>query len=366
MRRHVPAAVAAGLASALVLTACGSDDSLTRGPKVLKVGVILPDTSSSPRWESSDRPLLEQEFSSLGIQVDIQNAGGDGGVFQTIADGMIASDVNALLIASIDKTSGSAVIRNAKAAGIPVIDYDRLTVNGGAEYYVSFDNVAVGEAIGEGLVKCLENRGVTPADGGIIELNGSKTDNNATLFKRGYDKVLQEKGYDVLASTFVPNWDPVRGGALFETLKSRHSGDFVGVVAANDNLGDAVIQQLRTTSAGRQIPVTGQDASDAGLQRLLLGSQCVTVYKSTARLARTAAELTTKLIKGDKAGAAALGKDSVQDPETKAAVKAVLLEPQAIFREDVQSVIADGGTSAQQVCTTEKLLRYCKKYGVKL
>ena len=365
MRRNIPAVVAAGLCSALALTACGSGEDLVSDQNVLRVGVILPDTSSSPRWESADRPLLEEEFRRFGIQADVQNAGGDGSVFQVIADGMIATDVDALLFASVDAESGTEVIKNATASGIPVIDYDRLTVGGGAAYYVSFDNVGVGEAIGDGLVKCLDEKGVSPADGGVVELNGSPTDNNATLFKQGYDKALKAAGYRVLASSDVPDWDPIKAAALFKTIDGRYQGDYVGVVAANDNLGEAAINRLASKGQSRTIPVTGQDASDAALQRLLLGTQCVTVYKSTAKLARTAAQLTAKLISGDKAGADAFVNQTMKDPSTGAAIKAALLKPQAIQRGQVKDVVKDGGSTAQRVCTTKQLLRYCAKNGVR-
>ncbi len=195
MHRRSMVALTLGTAAVLTLSACGgssSDDPSTDGgsdAKVGKVGVILPDTASSTRWEQQDRPELTAAFQAAGVESDIQNAQGDKNKFQSIADGMINEGVSVLLITDLDAGSGTAVIKKATAAGIPVIDYDRLTLGGGAKYYVSFDNVAVGTAIGEGLVKCLKDDGVT--SGGVIELDGSPTDNNATLFKEGYDKAIK-------------------------------------------------------------------------------------------------------------------------------------------------------------------------------
>ncbi|MDI1289936.1 MAG: substrate-binding domain-containing protein, partial [bacterium] len=144
-----------------------------------KACVILPDAASSARWETADRPFLEQAFTAAGVEYDIQNANGDKAKFATIADGMLASGCGVLAIVNLDSPSAAAVIAKATAAGVPVIDYDRLTLGGGANYYVSFDNVAVGTTIGEGLVKCLNDAGTT--EGPVALLNGSPTDNNATL-----------------------------------------------------------------------------------------------------------------------------------------------------------------------------------------
>jgi len=141
-----------------------------------KACVILPDAASSARWETADRPFLEQAFTAAGVEYDIQNANGDKAKFQTIADGMLASGCGVMAVVNLDSETGSAVIAKATAAGVPVIDYDRLTLGGGAQYYVSFDNVAVGTAIGEGLIKCLGDAGVT--EGPVALLNGSPTDNN--------------------------------------------------------------------------------------------------------------------------------------------------------------------------------------------
>ena len=149
--------LAVGAAGALMLgvAACGSDDSSSGGSGASaatpaakqKVGVILPDTQSSARWENADRPFLGQAFKAAGIQADIQNANGDKAKFATIADQMLNEGVNALLIVNLDSPSAAAVINKAHQQGVPVIDYDRLTLGGGADYYVSFDNVAVGTAM---------------------------------------------------------------------------------------------------------------------------------------------------------------------------------------------------------------------------
>jgi D-xylose transport system substrate-binding protein len=368
MRRQLLAAFAVGTAGLLALTACGGSsggggDAGSSAPaKAKKVGVILPDTASSARWENNDRPLLKAAFDAAGIQSDIQNAGGDKAKFQTIADGMISSGVNALLIVNLDNDSGAAVAKKAVAAGIPTIDYDRLTLGGGSSYYVSFDNVAVGTAIGEGLVKCLKDDGKTT--GGVVELNGSPTDNNATLFKSGYDKAIRAAGYSIVADQSVPDWDNTKAGTIFEQIDTQKKGKFVGVAAANDGLGGAVVARLKSEGLDGKIPVTGQDATDDGLQRVLLGTQCMTVYKAIKKEADAASGLAIKIINGDKAGADALATAKSADSVTGKDVPSVLLQPQAIFKDNVKDVVADGYTTADKICTTADLKKACTENGV--
>lgn len=373
----------AGLAVAgLVLTACGGDDDTTDAADTTEdtsesddsseeedaaaedatVGVILPDSASSARWESADRRFLQEAFDAAGVEADIQNAEGETSTFQTIADGMISGGVNALVIVNLDSETGAAVIDKAADAGIPTIDYDRLTLNGGAEYYVSFDNVAVGTAIGEGLVSCLEEDGVTEGD--VVLLNGAPTDNNATLFKEGYETAITEAGYGIADDQSVPDWDNTQAGTIFEQIFTATGGDFVGVASANDGLGGAVVSVLERNGLAGEIPVTGQDATDEGLQRVLLGTQCVTVYKAVKAEAEAAAELAVALARGDRETADDLASDTIEDTESGEQVPSVLLEPEPIFAENVQDVVADGYTTADNLCTSEELQQACEEYGV--
>jgi D-xylose transport system substrate-binding protein len=375
MKHKLSARVAAAVmigALAFTVAACGSDDNSGSGSgssgstatpeSKAKVGVILPDTASSARWENADRPLLAEAFKAAGVESDIQNANGDKAKFATIADQMLNSGANVLLIVNLDSPSAAAVIAKAKQQGVPVVDYDRLTLGGGASYYVSFDNVAVGTAQGEGLVKCMQANG--DDSGPVALLNGSPTDNNATLFKQGYEKAIKDAGYTIAADQSVPDWDNTKAGTIFEQMFTKANGKFVGVDSANDGLGGAVASVLKREGATKDIPTTGQDATDEGLQRVLLGTQCMTVYKAIKKEADAAAKLAIALAKGDTAGADALATGQVEDTETKQQVKSVLLEPQAIFPENVKDVIADGFTSADKICTTEALKKACEENGV--
>lgn len=322
------------------------------------MGVILPDTATSDRWETADRPALTAAFENAGVQVDIQNAGGDKAKFATLCDQMINEGVSVLMIVNLDSESGAACTDKAAAQGIKTIDYDRLTLGGSSEYYVSFDNVAVGTKMGEGLVKCMQADGKT--SGPVALLNGSPTDNNATLFKEGYETVITDAGYTIAADQAVPEWDNTTAGTIFEQMYTQAGGNFNGVAAANDGLGGAAIAVLEKNGVAGQIPVTGQDATDEGLQRVLLGTQCMTVYKAIQKEADAAAALAIALAKGETPTVSG----SVTDPESGQTTPAELLEPVAIFPENVKDVVADGYTTAADLCTNAELQAACEKYGV--
>jgi D-xylose transport system substrate-binding protein len=380
MSKKIYGAVAGLAAAALLLTACGGSSTSSESSAAPaaseaapaaseaapaaagKACVILPDAASSARWETADRPFLEKAFTDAGLEFDIQNANGDKAKFATIADGMIAGGCAVMAVVNLDNESGAAVIKKASEAGIPVIDYDRLTLGGGAQYYVSFDNVAVGTAIGSGLVKCLNDAGVT--EGPVALLNGSPTDNNATLFAEGYKKAVTDAGFTVADEQAVPDWDNTKAGTIFEQMYTKANGDFVGVASANDGLGGAAVAVLERNGQAGKIPTTGQDATDEGLQRVLLGTQCLTVYKAVAKEADAAAKLMIALLNGDTAAADALATGKVMDTQTNTEVPSVLLEPQQIFAANVKDVIADGYTTADKICTTDELKAKCAEFGV--
>ena len=365
MRKGMFALAAAGLLATGSMAACGDDSGTdsgsTGGSSVGKVGVILPDTASSQRWGTDDPKFLKAAFDAAGVAVDIQNAQGDKSQFQTIADGMISSGVKVLMIVNLDSGTGKAVLDKAKAAGIATIDYDRLTLNGGANYYVSFDNVAVGKLQGEGLVKCLTDMKATKPL--VAELNGSPTDNNATLFKEGYDSVLKPK-YDAGEyvkgpDQSVPDWDNAQGGTIFEQMLTEKK-DIKGVLAANDGLGNAVISVLKKNKLNGQVPVTGQDATVQGLQNILTGDQCMTVYKAIKKEANAASELAIALAKGQKPSTAT---GVTKDVESGKDVPSVLLDPQSITKANVKDVIADGFVTKEQLCTPD-FAKACTDAGI--
>jgi D-xylose transport system substrate-binding protein len=356
MRKGMFALAAVGLLAVGSVAACGGNDSggsssgSTSGASAAgKVGIILPDTKSSQRWSADDPKFLKQAFDAAGVQADIQNAQGDKQQFQTIADGMISSGVKVLMIVNLDSGTGKAVLDKAKAAGIATIDYDRLTLGGGANYYVSFDNVKVGELQGKGLADCLKAKNYTKPV--VAELNGSPTDNNATLFAQGYNSVLDPLYADGTLTKgpnqSVPDWDNAQGGTIFEQMLTQNK-NIKGVLAANDGLGNAVISVLKKNKLNGQVPVTGQDATVQGLQNILAGDQCMTVYKAIKGEADAAAALAIALAKGAKPTTAT---GTIKDPQSGAAVPSVLLTPVSIVKSSVKDVVADGFVTKEELCT---------------
>ena len=352
MRKGFLTFAAVGLLATGSMAACGdesgSGDQAGGSDRTPKIGVILPDSKSSARWEGADRKFLEEAFKAAGVQYDIQNAQGDKTAFQTIADQMITNGATVLMIVNLDSGTGKTVIDKAKSQGVPTIDYDRLTVGGGAAYYVSFDNEAVGKLQGEGLRKCLTDKGVkNPV---VAYLNGSPTDNNATLFKNGYDSVLKpkfdSKEYTKGPDQNVPEWDNAQAATIFEQMLTQTGGKIDGVLSANDGLGNAAISVLKKNKLNGKVPVTGQDATPQGLQNILAGDQCMTVYKAIREEAKAASDLAIAVAKGEKKATG----QTVKDPEGGRDVPTVLLAPKPIYKENVKDVIADGFVTKDEVC----------------
>ena len=358
MQRGIPmhfrsAAVAISATALLFTAACGGDDAEpstseeggeTSAAAEGKVGVILPDTESSVRWETADRPFLENAFEEAGIEVTIQNAEGDADTMSTIADQMITEGVTVLAIVNLDSDSGAAIQSRAASAGVVTIDYDRLTLGGSADYYVSFDNTVVGELQGQGLADCLGE-----GEKNIIFLNGSPTDNNATLFADGAHSVLDEiEGYTVVGEQAVPDWDNAEAATIFEQLLTT-AGSVDGVLAANDGLGNAAISILDRNGLAGTVPVTGQDATVQGLQNVLAGTQCMTVYKAASQEAQGLVDVATALINGEEPETTGTVRDDTGDRD----VQSILLTPQSITQENVKDVVDDGGVNVEDLCTGE-------------
>jgi D-xylose transport system substrate-binding protein len=319
-----------------------------------KVGFILPDSKSSARWESFDRPLITAACEAAAIECDIQNAEGDKAKMATIADGMLASGVKVLAIVNLDSPSAVAIQEKAAAQGVKLIDYDRLTLNGKTDVYVSFDNVAVGKAQGEGIIQCLG--GADAAKGKkIIQLSGSPTDNNATLFKQGQDEAIANSGIEVVGSEAVPDWDNQKGGQIFEQLLTKAGGKIDGVLAANDGLSLAAQAVLEKN--GLKLPATGQDATRDGLAAILKGTQCMTVYKPVKAEAEAAVAAAVALLKGEAPATNATINDGARDiPYAQAQIT-------AIYKDQVKDVVADGFVTKEELCTGD-IAALCTEAGI--
>jgi D-xylose transport system substrate-binding protein len=361
MRKSAVCVVALGVAAAVAVSGCSPKKSSKKesGPEV---GVILPDTTTSQRYTQYDAPLLTKAFAAAGVKADIQNAEGSNSKFVSISQSMISEGVKVLMIDPADPVTGISVEQAAKTAGIQVIDYDRVNLGGSAQYYVSFDNEAVGKLQAQTLVSCMNAKGVK--NGLIIELNGgTNIDNNAVLFKAGAHSVLDplyaagtlRKGPEV----DVKNWDNAVATTDFQQALTQTGQKVDGVLAANDGIAAAAIGVLKGKLT---VPVTGQDATVSGLQFILQGQQCMTVFKDVSKEADAASKLAIALVKGDTAAAKAMATGSLKDPKNGRTIPSLLLAPEAITKANIKDVVAAGAVTAADLC--KGLTTLCSQAGV--
>jgi D-xylose transport system substrate-binding protein len=323
------------------------------------IAVLLPDTQSSVRWEQFDRKYLDQAFTAAGIKHTIVNAQGDPTQQRTQAEQALTNGAKVILLVDLDPGSGKSIIDLAHSRGAKVIDYDRLTLGANADVYVSFNNEQVGKLQGQGLATCIKDKGLkSPV---VAELNGSPTDNNATLFANGYNSVLdplyKDGTYKKGPNQSVPDWDNQKALTIFEQMLQQTSNKINAVLAANDGLANSVISALNARKLPA-VPVTGQDATAEGIQHILTGDQCMTVYKAVKAEA-------------DAAAKAAIALDTGQTPTTNGTTAnkdkqtpSVLLTPVAVTTANINdTVIKDGFLTKDQICQG-KFASACTKAGL--
>jgi D-xylose transport system substrate-binding protein len=335
----VLALVAAAGAAARVATSSAS----------IQVCVLLPDTKSSARYELFDRPYLAKAFKAAGIPATIVNAQNDAQKQRSQADDCLANGAKVVLLDQLDPASGKAITDAVVAAGGKVIDYDRLVVGSKASYYVSFDNVAVGRLMGKGLVAALKGKkGAT-----VAILNGGITDNNAKLFKQGYDGVLNPLFKNgtlkkATAGDQWTDWDANKGLTIFEQMLARNGNKIDGAIAANDGLAGAVVSALKNQGLD-PIPVTGQDATPTGVQFIIAGWQTGTVYKSVRAEAAAAASIAINMIKGRP----------VKTNGKVSGTPSVLLTPVWVTKSNYKLLFKDGFVKRSDVCKGS-YAQFCK------
>jgi len=332
-----------------------------------KVAVILPDTVSSARYTEFDAPYLTKAFTAAGLtsaQFSIQNAGGSPSTQLTDAQSAITSGATVLVVDPLDSGVGTSIEAYAKAHGVALIDYDRLTLGGSRQYYVSFDNVNVGTLIGQGMVSCVASWKVAKPT--LAVMVGSPTDNNATLFAQGYNAVLDplfSAGTWVKAATPAGTWDPPTALTEFQGAFTAHPS-INAVLVPNDENAAPIINYLKTLNIPTQkFPVTGQDATLIGLQNIISGYQCGTVYKPIYLEAQAAAALALYLRAG-KPAPAGLVNGTTQDTTANVAVKSSLLKPEWVTPANIEAtVIKDSFVLASQLCTGSYAAD-CTTYGI--
>ena len=330
------------------------------------IGVILPDEVSSNRYVDFDAPNLTTALTDAGLppaDLNVQNALGVDATEISIAQGDIASGDKVLIMDPLDSTTGVTIEQMAAKAGVKVIDYDRLTVGGSAQYYVSFNNVAVGTLIGQGELACLKQEKVKKPL--MYVMNGStSTDNNAVLFAQGYDRVLKRAGFKAsvggtgnaktINETGTGTWTPSQALTDFQGAYAKNP-KINAVVTPNDENAAPIIAYLQKKGLKPDtIPFTGQDATLTGFQNIISGYQCGTVYKPIWQEAQAAAALALYLRAG-KTPPTALVNGTTKDPSMARNVPSVLLKATWVTAPKIQgTVIANGVINAVALCTNSR------------
>ena len=334
-----------------------------------KVAAILPDTTSSTRYVEFDAPYLKKAAAAAGLpssDMTVENALGSDSTFVTDAESAITNGATVLLIDPEDSGTGVTVQRYAKAHGVAVVDYDRLTLGApaGTADYVSFNNVHVGQLIGSGFVQCVNQWHVAKPN--VVVMHGAVTDNNATLFAQGYNGVLAsyfQSGKYVLVSRTAGTWMPPDALTEFEGAYTAHH-NINSAVIPNDETGAPIISYLQSHGVKpKTFPTTGQDATLTGLQNVLSGYQCGTVYKPIYLEAQAAVALAMYLRAGKTAPATLLNATTV-DPTTHVSVPSSLLVPEWVTPANMNdTVVKDNFVPAAQLCSG-KYAADCKAAGI--
>ena len=341
------AALAAGTLAGCE-NAVNGDPRTVDDPSHAKIGLLLPD-SVTARYENADRPYFEARIKELCPDCDVlyANADGDAAKQQQQAESMLTQGVDVLVLDPFDGVAAASIVAQSKAQGVQVIAYDRLIDSPDAAYYISFDNERVGELQAGALVNLLDDEGVSPDSGGIIMVNGSPTDNNASEFKRGAHSIIDDSGYHVLAEADTPGWDPAKAQDWVAGQITQFGSKIIGIYGANDQMGGAAIAAFKAAGIDTLPPVTGQDAELAAIQRILTGDQYMTVYKALKPEAYKAAEVALDLINSRVPVAG-----SHVTTSTGASIPSFLLNPVLVTADNIEStVIADGFYTVKQICT---------------
>ncbi|MCY9784473.1 sugar ABC transporter substrate-binding protein [Nocardiopsis sp. EMB25] len=355
----LPAATAA---LALLVSGCGSlttsGDDAERETHSLEegfhVGLLLPELQTA-RYEAFDRPYFEEALAELcpNCELSYANADQDVDEQQTQAQAMLTDGVDVLVLGAVDSEAAAGTINEAQSQGVPVVAYDRLA-QGGADMYVSFDNVRVGQVQGQALLEAIEQDG-TSGDGQIVMINGSPTDPNAADFKAGAHEILDDQ-IEIGQEFDTPDWSPDQANSQMEgAITSLGVDEIIGVYSANDGMASGIISALRSAGVETEDlpPVTGQDAELHGIQRIIAGEQYMTVYKAIRPEAQIAAAMAVSLATGEDLEAGEYVLTEVEDADGET-VPAILLDPIAVTEENIgDTVVSDGVYSIEEICTDD-------------
>lgn len=335
---------------ALAVTACGTSSGGGGGgtTSAKKIALLLPETKTA-RYESKDRPLFEAKVKALcsDCQIIYNNANQDASAQQSQAEAALTNGAKVLVLDAVDGAAAAAIANKAKQSNVPVVSYDRLILNTpNVNYYISFDNQAVGKLQGTSLLQALGGK-TNPS---IVMINGAPTDNNAKLFKQGAHSVLDGK-VNVAKEYDTPDWSPDQAQNEMTQALTALANKLDGVYAANDGTGGGAIAAMKSAGLKPLPPVTGQDAELAAIQRILIGEQYMTVYKAIAPEAEGAAELAVNLVNGTTVPSSKInGKTNNGNTD----VPSVLLTPVAVTKDTIKTtVVADKFWTAADICTAQ-------------
>lgn len=341
-------------ASALTLSLIGSTAAVAAPSGT--VAFLMPDEAST-RYEQHDFPGFEAAMKKLcpDCKLLYQNANADAAQQQQQFNSAISQGAKVIVLDPVDSTAAASLVHMAQAQGVKVIAYDRPVPSTPADYYVSFDNEGIGKAIAQSLVQHMKDKGVPTGKGGVLEVNGSPTDAAAGLIRKGIHEGLAGSGYKTLAEYDTPEWAPPKAQQWVSGQITRFGSQIVGVVAANDGTAGGTIAAFKAAGVNPVPPVTGNDATVAGLQLIISGDQYNTILKPSEIVAAAAA----KVAVGFLSGQAPKGETTLFKTPTQ------LFTPMVITQSNIKAEVVDKGfTTADQLCTG----RYadgCKKLGIK-
>jgi D-xylose transport system substrate-binding protein len=327
-----------------------------------KIAYLLPE-NETPRYEAHDRPEFEENVEDLceDCEVLYNNATEDASKQQSQAEAALTQGAEVMVLDPVDAASAAAIVEKAKAQNVPVLSYDRLIENAEVDYYVSFDNEQVGELQAETLSEKLKEDGAT--SGPIVMISGDPADSNAALFKAGAQKGFESAGVDVAKEYDTPEWSATNAqNEMQQAITALGKNGFEGVYAANDDTGGGAIAAMKSAGIDpEEKPTTGQDATVAGVQRILVGQQYMTVYKATDKETKVAAEIAVALAEGKEFPQSKIT-DEPNNGKTK--VPSVLLEPVAVTKDNVKgTVVKDGFITESELCTGS-YAKACEEAGI--
>jgi D-xylose transport system substrate-binding protein len=351
-------AVCSLLVVGLVIAGCGGSS----GGGGSKIALLLPE-NETPRYESDDRPDFEKAVEEICEECEVlySNAGGDAEKQQSQAEAALTQGANVLVVDPMDSKSAAAIAEKAQAQNVPVVSYDRLIENGEVNAYVSYANEEVGELQAETLAKKLKEDG--SPNGPIIMINGDPADPNAAGFKEGAHNGFDAAGVKIAKEYDTPGWSAENAQReAQQAITALGNNGFAGIYAANDDTGGGAIAAMKGAGINpAERPVTGQDATVAGLQRILVGQQYMTVYKEIEPEATISAEIAVALAEGEEVPQEHITEE-INNGKVK--VPSAVLKPIAVTKQNVKStVVADGFVTASELCTSA-FKKGCEEAGI--